>query len=316
MNVIAIDFGGTMIKLGLFCKDELLLFDKIVSNSDKGIIDILKKVEKKINVMLKQKKANSTDFSGISIALPGIVNSTEKKLIAINDKYNDSISFNFTLWTQETFNLPLLIMENDANAALMGEYAIGTTNGSKNATLMIMGTGIGTAALINGSLLRGAHYQAGCLGGHMIIDYKGSKCTCGNSGCVEAETATWAVSRIVKEDPGFQMSTLAYEENLEIKHIADHARRGDPLAVKILYGFISKWSAGIINLIHAYDPEVVILSGGVMNSADMIKDPLFKRIKEKAWTPYGEVELKISKNPEQSVLYGLNYLAKESLNNV
>lgn len=316
MNIIAIDLGGTMIKLGLFVEGELFLFDKIESNSSGSMKDILTNVQNKINDMLTLTTLDFSDFAGVSLALPGIVNSKEKKLIAINEKYNDAISTNFTLWVKESFNLPLLIMENDANAAIMGEYALGTTEGSKNAALMIIGTGIGTATIINGSLLRGAHYQAGCLAGHIIIDYNGSECTCGNIGCVEAETATWAISRIAQEDSGFSLSSLSLERNLEIKHIADHARRGDPLAVKILYGLIKKWSSGIINIIHAYDPEVVILSGGVMKSADMIKDPLFRRVKDKAWTPYGEIKIKVSQNPEQSVLYGLNYLAKEKIDNV
>lgn len=312
MNIIAIDFGGTMIKIGLFIQDDLVKFSSIKSNSDKPIAETLLRVQEKLNQMLTQLDMDYSAFSGVSIALPGIVNSDEKKLIAINEKYNDAITMDFYSWVKVSFKLPLLVMENDANAALMGEYAQGNTDGSKNAVLMILGTGVGSAAMINGSLLRGAHYQAGCLGGHIIVDYSGSECTCGNRGCLEAETATWAVSRIAQSDAGFNASTLSMENNLEIKHISDHARRGDPLAVKILYGFIKKWSAGIINLIHAYDPEVVVLSGGVMKSADMIRDPLFKRVKESAWTPYGEIKLKVSQNPEQSVLFGLNYLARRT----
>jgi len=251
------------------------------------------------------------DFSGLALALPGIVDNRDQKILSINKKYNDAVDFDFRRWSEKDLKLPLLLMENDANAALMGEISMGTTGGVQNAALMILGTGVGTSALINGSLLRGAHYQAGCLGGHFIIDHKGSLCTCGNRGCLEAETATWAISRIVAKESGFSGSSLSTEKDIKIKQITDHARKGDALAKKILKDLIRKWSAGAVTLIHAYDPEVVVVSGGVLISADLIADSLFEDIRKNAWTPYGEIDLKISSNPEQSVVRGLNYLAQK-----
>lgn len=315
MNVIAIDFGGTMIKMGLFLNDKLACFTKLEAKSKDGITSRLDDVKDEVYKMINQLNLSIEDFLGIGIAMPGIINFDEKKVLSINDKYNDAVDIDFSKWAEDKFKLPI-IMDNDANVALMGEHALGTTGNSKHAALVIFGTGVGTAAFINGQLLRGAHYQAGCLGGHSIIDYDGYPCNCGNIGCLEAQASTWAIPKILADEPDLTDSSLANDKDYRIKNIVDHARNGDKLANKVLQDLIKKWSAGIINIIHAYDPEVIVLSGGVMNAADLIAEPLFKRVRELAWTPYGIIDLKISKDPEQSVLHGLNYLVKENIKNV
>lgn len=310
MGIITVDFGGTMIKIGLFVNGELVHFDMIPSLSQSGMARNLVKVEDRVTEMVDQCDLPMDFFSGVAIAMPGIVDPREKKVLSINGKYSDAVGFDFRKWARDHLDLPLLFMENDANAALAGEVALGNTGGSENAALMILGTGVGTAAMIGGQLLRGAHFQAGCLGGHLIIDYRGSECTCGSYGCVEAETATWAIRRIVEREPGFPGSPLRGLADPKIRDIADRARQGDGLARKILDDLIDKWSAGAVNLIHAYDPEVFLLSGGVMNGADLFGEPLIEKIRSRAWTPYGEIDIRISSNPEQSVLFGLKSLTE------
>lgn len=83
------------------------------------------------------------------------------------------------------------------------------------------------------------------------------------------------------------------------------------MAQKLINKMIKVWSAGVVNLIHAYDPELIVLSGGVMKLGDTILKPLVRNVRNWAWTPWGQVNFIIPQNPEQSVLLGLHYLVEE-----
>jgi glucokinase len=126
------------------------------------------------------------------------VDSVNKKVLTINDKYGDVISLDLEKWAFEHFGVPLEI-ENDTRAALLGEWKFGNGRGYNDVVLMTLGTGIGTSAVIEGKILRGRHFQAGILGGHFIVNPKGKLCNCGNVGCAEAEASTWNLEEIVAE---------------------------------------------------------------------------------------------------------------------
>ena len=90
-------------------------------------------------------------------------------------------------------------MDNDARLAVAGEWWQGAARGKNNVVMMTIGTGIGTGVVIDGRLLYGQHFQAGSLGGHFVLDYKGRRCSCGNKGCVEALSSSFFLPTIVRE---------------------------------------------------------------------------------------------------------------------
>src|SRR5690349_19458598 len=120
---------------------------------------------------------------------------------------------------------------------------------------MTIGTGVGSSAVIEGKLLRGKHFQAGCLGGHFTINVKGQLCNCGNYGCVEVEASTWNIERIAKASGEFRESVLSKESKVDFESIFRCAAGNDSLAEKLRERCIDVWSACAVNLIHAYDPE-------------------------------------------------------------
>src|SRR5204862_7534651 len=147
-------------------------------------------------------------LNGIALAFPGIVNPVSKKIISTNKKYDDGPQLNLEEWVSQRWNTAFYI-ENDARMAVVGEWVFGAGRGSNDIVAVTIGTGIGSSAIIEGRLLRGKHFQAGCLGGHFTVQYNGNECTCGNIGCVEAQASTWSISRMIKADPGFSKSSLA-----------------------------------------------------------------------------------------------------------
>ncbi|SHO44666.1 ROK family protein [Anaerocolumna xylanovorans] len=304
MTSITVDLGGTRIKLALINNGEILESHILPAQAEVGIQNRIQDIEKIIRRWLR---SSSEIVEGIGIAFPGIVNPIEKRVISISGKYYDAVDFDFTNWCNKNFNLPL-VLENDANAALLGEVYYGCAKGYKDAVIMILGTGVGTAAMMEGKVLHGKHFQAGCLGGHFAVSLSDRPCSCGGKGCLEANASTWALPLIAQEQPDFDQSGLSTEEKIDFVALKKWVLRGDETAIRLLAQFNHYWSLGIKNLIHAYDPEVVILSGGVIKCGDIILKPLTEKVSKNAWTPWGEVTIKAAKNPEHSVSLGLHHL--------
>jgi glucokinase len=302
---ILIDAGGTYIKMGLMTNGQLEKTSFIPSQSQNGLIDRLSHIKGIANQWLNAEKAE-----GIGIAFAGLVDFDKSSVISVNEKFNDTIGYDFTQWAQSEFGCPI-VLENDARAALIGEWQYGAGKGSDNVAMLTLGTGIGGSAVINGNVLRGKHYQAGCLLGHFTIDYNGQCCNCGNIGCVETVGSSWALPQMVKNDAGYAQSGLAKEEVIDFEAIFRLSEQGDGLALRTREQCLRSWAAATVNAIHAYDPEVVVLGGGVMKSGDTILPFVKQYIDQYAWTPWGKVALKKAQLGNESALWGMNYLINE-----
>lgn len=311
MNV-TIDFGGTNIKIGLVEGGKVAAKTSLPAYSENGLSPRLPAVERAVNELLREAGVALSACRGVGLALPGIVDTDRRRLLATPGKYADAVGLDFGAWIREAFSLPFVV-ENDARAALVGEAAYGAAKGASDAVMVIFGTGIGTAALMNGDVVRGAHYQAGILGGHLTTDIHGGVCTCGNKGCVEAHAGAWALAVRAARLPGFAESAAAKRaEPLGYEDVLQAASRGEEWARRLLESLIEHWSAGIVNLIHAYDPKVVVLSGGLMKSAGQVLPPMKERILASAWTPWGAPEFVVAEDPDTSVLLGLSCLIGEN----
>lgn len=284
---MAIDLGGTRIKMGLVSGSEILFSAEMDSQSGNGLRERLPEIEKSINNLLKQASLSPSDMAGLGIAIPGIIDSVNNKILTINDKYNDAPNIDLNQWTKETWGLPLFL-ENDTRSAMLGEWKYGKGRGYDNAVLMNLGTGIGTSAVIEGKILRGKHFQAGILGGHFIVNVKGDQCNCGNYGCAEAEASTWNLPEILKKYPQHADSLLFSQPKIDFKTIFQFAD-SDPLALLVRNECLEIWAACALNLVNAYDPEILILGGGIMASRDIILPYIEQKVNRNGWAVWGKV---------------------------
>ena len=309
--VIAIDIGGTFVKIGLVNNAEVVVKTKIKSHSKENFQKTVIAIEQTINELLIEHYFSQNDIEGIGVGFPGLVDSVAMKVLSTNKKYDDAINFDFVKWGKDTFNTSLFL-ENDARVALLGEWQYGAGKGIDNIVMVTFGTGIGSATLLEGKLLKGKHFQAGNLGGHSTVKVNGALCTCGNLGCVEAEASTWRLSELLKSDSRYANSMIEGDK-LDFESVFKYAEEGGELSLAVRNQCLEVWSAGIINQIHAFDPELVIIGGGVMKSADVII-PFIKNMVEKhAWTHWGEVNIVPSKIPNRSALLGGYYLVIKNL---
>lgn len=311
MYTLAIDLGGTRIKAGLL--DGKKLVDSCSENAfvSQELKNNLPLIEKMIDRLLVNRNVTTKELLGIGFSFAGLVDSVHNRVISTNKKYDDAPQLDLVQWAKDKWGVTLYL-ENDARMALLGEWQYGAGQNYENIVMVTLGTGIGSAVLLEGKLLRGKHFQAGNLGGHFTVNHRGTICTCGNIGCMESEASTWRLPELIRNHPSYPSSSLHKEKVLDYETLFRNAVLKDSLTVEILDHCFSVWSAGIITMIHAYDPEIVILGGGIMKSASIILPELQKRLDRYAWTPWGKVKLFEAKNIDTAALYGGDYLVRSS----
>ena len=238
----------------------------------------------------------------VSIALPCVV--CRGTVIACNGKYTDAVGFDWARWSQKTFGAPVFLM-TDAAAALLGEMRCGAAKDTDAAAILMIGTGIGSAAAQDRRILTGRHGTMGMLGGHMAIEMlHPRRCTCGAMGCLEAWAGTWALDEIARQEDGFAESALANARKVDYRALLDGVAQGDAVSLRVFETVATALGMGAVNLIHAYDPEVLLLSGGPCHS-EMLMQRIRRYVRENVWTPWGQVDIRVAENPEGSVLLGL-----------
>lgn len=312
MYCIAIDLGGTFIKIGLI-KDSSILESKFISANNKCFVDNLNSIEFVISSLLKKWNVTNNSILGVGLAFPGMVDPYEKNVVSTNDKYNDAIDFDFSTWVYDNWRTSFII-DNDARLALVGEWQFGAGKYSSNMVMMTIGTGIGTGVVLDGRLIEGRHYHAGSLGGHMIVDYNGRRCTCGNNGCVEAMASSFFLSSIINSNTKISYEFRQKSSELDFKNLFTLMRQGCSDAAVICNECMDVWAAAIINYIYAYDPELIVLGGGVMCSSDIIIPYIKNKIENLVWTCGEKVKIVPSKLSDNAALLGIYYILNSTRN--
>src|ERR1039458_6100059 len=290
MTVLACDLGGTRMKIGVVREGCVLAQTTEPANSKAGLVPGLPALKAAWLKLLGELNLSVRDCAGISVAFPSLIDAKSARVLAEYGKYADAIGFDFRSWSKKEFKLPLAI-ENDARMALVGEWKHGAGRGADNVVMITLGTGLGTSAVIEGKLLRGQHGQAGVLGGHSTVRYGGRDCSCGNIGCAEAEASTAFLEKIATTLPDWNSSSLQKSATLNYADVFKHAAAGDACALKLRDHSLSVWATLAVNLIHAYDPEIVILGGGIMAGVEVILPAISGHVRHHAHTPWGKVRV-------------------------
>ena len=165
--------------------------------------------------------------------------------------------------------------------------------------------------MIDGRLLIGKHFQAGCLGGHLPVRFDGERCTCGAIGCAESEAAGWSLGRICHGWPGFAASILA-DNDLNFENLFRCAEAGDAVALGVREHCLKVWAVNAVALIHAYDPELLVYGGGVMRGGDVVLKYVQDYVMRYAWTPWGQVQVRAAVLGNDAALLGAVPLIAQS----
>jgi len=287
---LCIDFGGTDIKLGLLDAGTPRATAVVPVLGTRTDLD--RAAEAADALIAGERDAPSA----VGIAVPGVVERRTGRMLHANAKYDflSASGLDIRAWARTRFSLPAVV-ENDARAALAGEMAWGAAAGEQDVVMITLGTGIGTAAAMGGLLLRGAHDHAGIVGGHVTVDVHAGSCPCGNVGCAELLASTRAL-RTSRPELGDIETLIA-------------SSRTDAASAELLAEYLRVWGATVVTLCHMYDPELIVLSGGVLRAGAAIAHPLREYVHAHLWASAHRPRFAVSKDPALSVLRGLDALA-------
>lgn len=309
-TVLAADLGGTWLKLGLVRGGRVVAKRVIESHSARGLAPRLPAIERTFTDLCAQAGVPLVQCQGVVLGFPGLVDTPRGRVTAVYGKFDDALHLDLAGWAQQRLGLPLAL-ENDARLAAVGEWRHGAGRSCDNLVMLTLGTGLGTAAIVQGRVLRGCHGQAGCLGGHFTVRYGGRRCAGGNIGCAEAEASTAHLTALAQADPDFARSALKRLGQVDYAAVFEHAAAGDAAALRLRAHSLTVWSALVVTLIHAYDPERVVLGGGIMASGDAILAHVQAYVAEHAETPWGRVQIVAGALGQDAALLGSPWLLAE-----
>ncbi|MCC6231029.1 MAG: ROK family protein [Verrucomicrobiales bacterium] len=302
---LSCDAGGTRIKLGVVRSGRLLARAEIPAQAGDGLGPALDRLIRAARRCCREAGIDLREVQGFGLAFPGIIEpGTERILSTPAGKFDDAPRLGLPGSLADRLSLPVRLC-NDANAALAGEWAFGAARGTRSAVMMTLGTGIGTSAIIDGVPLRGQHGQAGCLGGHWTAQVGGATCPCGNVGCAETLASTWALPRHARAAEGFNTSALAHTRVLDYAAVFHAASQGDRLARQLRDHAVAVWASTLVSLIHAYDPECVVLGGGIMRSRAFVLPRIRRHVAQHAWTPWGRPKVRAARLGDDAALLGM-----------
>ena len=193
-------------------------------------------------------------------------------------------------------------IENDANAAALGEYLAGSAKGARNAVAITLGTGVGGGIIIDGKIYSGSNFSGAELG-HMVIVKDGKECACGRRGCWETYASATGLINLTKQKILSEKLEFSYMLKLcdgDINKVNgrtafDAMRDGDPTAKSVVEEYISYLSCGLVNIINIFQPDVLCIGGGISNEGENLLAPVRSYVERERYTKHNDKQTVICK---------------------
>ena len=285
--VLGIDIGGSKILTAVFdSQGEILSSDESTTHAIKGSEAVIQSILDSAHRALEQAKVAVSELTAIGIGAPGISN-PETGILFTSPNLPGWHNIPLKDILQERLGKKTFLI-NDANAAALGEFYFGAARGTRNFIYITLSTGIGGGIIIDGKIYSGAIGAAGEVG-HMTIDDNGPIWNCGNRGCWETLASGTALAREAKLriKEGVRTSILEYAdgdvEKVTAQVIHSAAEQGDNLAKELIARTGYYVGVGLANLINIFNPELIIIGGGLSNIGDMLLQPALKTAGERAY---------------------------------
>jgi glucokinase len=285
--ILGIDLGGTKILTAVAnSQGKILSRDHSITPAKKGYEAVIRSILESAHRALEQANIAISALSAIGVGAPGISN-PETGILFTSPNLPGWRDVPLRDIMQKRLGRKTFLI-NDANAAALGELYFGAARGARNFIYITISTGIGGGIVIDGEIYRGAIGTAGEVG-HMTIDDDGPICNCGNRGCWETLASGTALAREAKHriKEGVRTSILKYAEGdverVTAQVIHNAAEQGDSLAKELIARTGYYVGVGLANLINIFNPELIVIGGGLSNIGDMLLEPAFEVAGERAY---------------------------------
>ncbi|MGN6379198.1 MAG: ROK family protein [Gaiellales bacterium] len=270
-RVVGIDVGGTSVKAALVSGEYEVLANAHVPTdvkSQDGLLDSIADLVRQV--------ADGAELSGVGFGLPSEIDQRSGRVV---DSINVPIvDVPFAHEMHRRLGVPIRV-DNDANVACLAEARMGAARGADHVVMFTLGTGVGGGLLIDGELFHGANGYGAELG-HMVIDENGPRCQghCPNHGCLEALASAsgveYAARQVAAEDPGGGLAALLGGGTApDTRHVIDRALAGDGDCIEVLARVGRHLGVAISNCVNVFNPEVVVIGGGISIAGDLVLGP-------------------------------------------
>ncbi len=272
---IGIDLGGTNVAAGIVTEDGSILGQASVP-CPRGGEAVADAIAQAARLAAEKAQVDIAQAKGVGLASPGSIDPETGTVLHAFNLELDHVPL-AGMVSERLGGLPTLL-ENDANAAALGEYIAGVGRGKNSLVTVTLGTGVGSGAVLSGKLYTGFNY-AGMEAGHTVIKRGGRPCTCGRKGCWEAYASATGLIKSTREAMEAHRESALWKfaptlEQVNGKTPFDAAQAGDPVAQAVVDEYIEDLACGLANLINILQPEVVCLGGGVSKQGDALLKPL------------------------------------------
>lgn len=294
--IIGVDLGGTNIVVSAMSRDGSRLFGSqseptlAAEGADAVINRMARMVNTTVGITMKEAGVPKTSFLGVGVGAPGTVDRERGLVLAApNLKWYD---FPLVERMTELTGLPVKL-DNDANCATYGEWWLGAARGGTNVIGVTIGTGVGGGIIIDRHVYHGSSDAAGEIG-HITIELNGRRCGCGNYGCLEAYASGNAIAERAREalqnDESSILPSLVDGDLTRITAavVFKAAGDGDPVALEIVRDTARFLGAGLANLLNVFNPDVVVIAGGVTQAGEALFAPLRTEVRRRAFKTVSE----------------------------
>lgn len=307
--VLAVDLGGTKLAAALVNLDGEVLASQSVPVDASSALAPVKQIVELARELVGDGKTLRRRVAAVGVAVPGLVR-RDGSVWAPNLQGWKKMELAGRL--KRALGLPVLV-ESDRNAAVLGEAWRGSARGKSDAIVLMVGTGIGAGILSGGRLVRGAHELSGCAGWMVITDEPVKK---GRPlGQLESLAAGPAIARAAKRELARGKGGLLKEipeDNIDAYQVAEAARRGDRVGIAVYLNAGRLLGYGVANLVSLFDPEIIVISGGLAGASDLFLDALRKAMKERAQPiAVKKVQVAVSRLGGDANLLGMAWVAME-----
>lgn len=287
--VVAVDIGGTKIMTALFSADGKMMSKDIRPTLAKeGVDAAIEKIISGINDTLNKNSMSPAQIGAIGIACAGGIDTGKGVVVTPSPHLPGWAGLPLAQIIKEKTGVAAYLL-NDASAAALGEQRYGAGKGIKNLVLLTLGTGIGGGIIIEGKLYLGKRGGAGELG-HMTVEAQGPKCGCGNTGCLEMLASGTAIARDAIErlrrggKSALAEMAAGNIDNITAETVGSAAYNGDKLAQDVIARAAYYLGIGMVNIVNIFNPEMVVIGGGMSALGEMIIAPGRKMVAARAFS--------------------------------
>ncbi|MBC2582539.1 ROK family protein [Clostridium sp. DJ247] len=279
--VIGIDLGGTKINGVVTDLNGVVLSQYTIStNADQGEEVVLDRIIQVIDNVIETSGKSISEIKSIGIGSPGPLDA--KHGVIITTPNLPFKNFELVKPIQDKYGLPTHL-DNDANVAAIGEFMFGAGKGTENMVYITVSTGIGGGAIINGKIYRGNTSNALEIGHNTILP-DGPRCNCGNYGCAEALSSGTAIGReATKAVESGADTTLKNYDKVTSYEVFKEAEKGDKVSKEILNKSLDFLGICVANIIVTFDPEMVVIGGGVSKGGQIVFDKVQEVVNERCF---------------------------------